>query len=108
MNLRQRIGVTLGAVGLAAVAPLLPGTPAWATDDSFGVFTDPGPGGCANYGAASYIDYGDVFGDDYASVYDGCKDGVGVEAWVWIDSKVVAHARNGGGSTLRSTSISRM
>jgi hypothetical protein len=97
MNLRQRVGVTLGAVGLAVAATAVPGTSAWAAhSDSFTVSTGASPK-CASYGWASYIDSYEG-NDDYAGVYDGCKDDIGVEAWVWInDTQSIVHARNGGG-----------
>ncbi|MEU1600133.1 hypothetical protein ABZ468_47090 [Streptomyces sp. NPDC005708] len=46
---------------------------------------------------AQFVDYGDVFGDDYVGVFDTCRDGVGVKAWVWISGKLIGAQRNGSG-----------
>ncbi|MGI5144228.1 hypothetical protein [Streptomyces sp. CA-106110] len=46
---------------------------------------------------AQFVDYGDVFGDDYVGVFDTCRDGVGVKAWVWINGKLIGAQRNGSG-----------
>lgn len=82
--------LTSTAAALAAAVPA-----SASTDDSFLVDTGSSPS-CYRYGSASYIDYGE-YGDDYVGVYDACKDGVGVKAWVWINGTLVGAQRNGSG-----------
>jgi hypothetical protein len=92
-----RAGTVGGALLACAMLSVMGGIPASAaTDDSFGVDTGPSPS-CSRYGAAAYIDYGPEFGDDYVGVYDACKDGVGVKAWIWINGTKIGAQRNGSG-----------
>jgi hypothetical protein len=96
MHPRAKTGTALGAVALAVAAVVVPAASASAaTDDSFSVDTGASPS-CARYGAAQYVDYGE-YGDDYVGVYDACRDGIGVKAWVWINGKLVGAQRNGDG-----------
>jgi hypothetical protein len=91
-----RGGTVGGALLVGAMLSVLSTVPASAaTDDSFSVDTGSAPS-CARYGSAAYIDYGE-YGDDYVGVYDACKDGVGVKAWIWINGKLVGAQRNGSG-----------
>lgn len=92
-----RAGTACGVFLVGAVLSAVTAVPASAaTDDSFVVDTGPSPS-CARYGSATYIDYGPEYGDDYVGVYDACKDGVGVKAWIWINGELVGAQRNGSG-----------
>jgi hypothetical protein len=91
MRQRNRIGVTLGAGVLAVAATLVPAEAASAAPGSFGVDTGSSPQ-CSRYGGAQFVS-----GDHSVGVYDACKDGVGVKAWVWISGKLYGAQRNGGG-----------
>jgi hypothetical protein len=82
--------LTSTAVALVAAQPA-----SASTDDSFSVDTGSSPS-CARYGSAAYIDYGE-YGDDYVGVYDACKDGHPVKAWVWINGVLKGAQRNGSG-----------
>ena len=87
--------IRYGAVAVAAIIAVLvlpAGSASAKSDDSFLVET--GPGRCAQYGIAGFVDHGE-HGDDYAQVYDACDDNVGVKAWVWLDGKLVGAQRNG-------------
>lgn len=93
----KRAGMAAGVLFASAVLPVASALPAAAaTNDSFVVYTGESPG-CAEYGGAQFVDHGDVFGDDYVGVFDTCRDGVGVKAWVWINGRLIGAQRNGSG-----------
>ena len=92
---KKALVVNIVLLTTTAAALVAAGPASASTDDSFSVDTGSSPS-CYRYGAAAYIDYGE-YGDDYVGVYDACKDGVGVKAWVWINGEQVGAQRNGSG-----------
>jgi len=93
----NKFGVVLSTGAMAVTAALVPAGAASAAayNDSFGKDTGPSPS-CYRYGAVQFVDHGE-YGDDYVGVYDACKDGVGVKAWIWINGELVGAQRNGDG-----------
>jgi hypothetical protein len=91
MRQRNRIGAALGAGVLAVTATLVPASAALAAPSSFPVDTGPSPK-CSRYGGAQYVS-----GTNSVGVYDACKDGVGIKAWVWISGTLYGAQRNGDG-----------
>jgi hypothetical protein len=101
MRLRKAsIAARLSVVAAAATAALLVTTaPAFASSDSFTIFTSDSKG-C---GGAAYIDYGDGApgggsNDDYVNIYDDCPDHHGVIAYAWLNGAYLGWAYDGYGS----------